>query len=545
MIHGKIFLGSEGLPKGTLGIIGVTVSPANHKRIWAIIEAEDGGVFRSDDGGTKWEKVNSERKLRQRAWYYSRIFADTKNEDMVYVTNVRFWVSKDGGKNFENIRTPHGDHHDLWINPDDPVKMIIADDGGAQVSVNQGKSWSTYDNQPTAQFYRVATDNFFPYRIYGAQQDNTTLRILHRTDGRSISERDWENSAGGESGWLAPDPKNPDVVYGGSYDGLIVRYDHKTGETRAVDVWPDNAMGHPAKDLKYRFQWNFPILFSIHDPNTLYAAGNVLFKTTNEGQNWQAISPDLTRDDTTKLGSSGGPITKDNTSIEYYATIFTVTESPVKAGIIWTGSDDGLIFLTKDGGKSWTNVTPPKDVLPEWAQINSIEANPFGEGGLYVAATKYKSDDYHPYLLKTTDFGKSWEKITNGIDANHFTRVIRADPNRKGLLYAGTEDGMYISFNDGRNWQPFQLNLPIVPITDLAVKDKDLIVATQGRAFWVLDDLTPLYQLNNDIAKKSDWLYTPRKTYRIGGYSSNNVITAGKNLSSGVIIDYYFKIRPG
>ncbi len=531
---------NEGLPKGTLGIIGVTVSPVNHDRIWAIVEASDGGVFRSDNGGEKWIKVNSERSLRQRAWYYSRIYADTKNEDMVYVLNVRFWVSKDGGKSFKSIRTPHGDHHDLWINPNDPAKMIIGDDGGAQVSVNQGDSWSTYYNQPTAQFYRVTTDNYFPYRIYGAQQDNSTLRIFHRTDGGSISEKDWEESAGGESGWLAPDPKNPDIVYGGSYDGLIIRHNHKTGENRDVDVWPDNAMGHAAKDLKYRFQWNFPILFSIHDPNTLYAAGNVLFKTTNEGQSWTAISPDLTRNDTTKLGSSGGPITKDNTSVEYYATIFTVTESPVKAGIIWTGSDDGLIYVTKDAGKTWTNVTPPKNILPEWAQINSIEADPFIEGGLYAAATRYKSDDYHPYLLKTTDFGKHWEKITNGIPADHFTRVVRADPNRKGLLYAGTEQGMYISFNDGVNWNPFQLNLPIVPITDLAVKNNDLIVATQGRAFWVLDDLTPLYQLNKEVEKKSVWLYTPRQTYRVGGFASDNTITEGKNLPGGVIIDYFF-----
>ena len=536
--------GNTGFPKGTLGIIGVTVSPVNHNRIWAIVEANDGGVFRSDDGGENWVKVNEDRNLRQRAWYYSRIYADTKNEDMVYVLNVRFWVSKDGGKGFESIRTPHGDHHDLWINPNDPTKMIIGDDGGAQVSVNQGKSWSTYYNQATAQFYRVTTDNYFPYRIYGAQQDNSTIRILHRTDGGNIGERDWEVSAGGESGWLAPDPLNNDIVYGGSYGGLIIRYNHKTGEQRAVNVWPDNPMGHGAKDLKYRFQWNFPLLFSIHDPHTLYAAGDVLFKTINEGQSWEAISPDLTRNDTTKLGPSGGPITKDNTSVEYYATIFTVAENPLKAGIIWTGSDDGLINVTKDFGKNWDNVTPPTNLLPEWAQINSIEADPFNEGGLYVAATRYKSDDFHPYILKTTDFGKSWKKITNGIDEDHFTRVVRADPNRKGVLYAGTENGMYISFNDGINWNSFQLNLSIVPVTDLALKNKDLIVATQGRAFWVLDDLSPIYQLNNEIMKRAAWLYKPRETYRAGGYSSDNTITAGKNLGQGVIIDYYFKNLP-
>lgn len=535
---------NKGIPKETLGIIGVTVSPANHNRVWAIVEAHDGGLFRSDNGGENWIKVNSDRNLRQRAWYYSRIYADPKNEDMVYAVNVRFWVSKDGGKSFESIRTPHGDHHDLWINPNDPNKMIVADDGGAQISVDGGEGWSTYFNQPTAQIYRVATDNHFPYRIYGAQQDNSALRILHRTDGRSIGEGDWESTAGGESGWIVPDPKDNDVVYGGSYGGLIIRINHKTGETRSVDVWPDNPMGHAAKDLKYRFQWNFPLLFSIHDSTTLYAAGNILFKSINAGQSWQAISPDLTRDDTTKLGSSGGPITKDNTSIEYYATIFTVSESPVKAGIIWTGSDDGLIYVTKDGGKTWSNVTPPKDLLPEWAQINSIDGSPYEEGGLYVAATRYKSDDYHPYLLKTTDFGKTWEKITNGIPANQFTRVVRADPNRKGLLYAGTEEGMYISFNDGKNWQPFQLNLPIVPITDLTIKGKDLVVATQGRAFWVLDDLTSLYQLNKNVESEDFYLFTPRPAYRVRGYSSNNTILEGKNLQAGVILDYYFKTTP-
>jgi photosystem II stability/assembly factor-like uncharacterized protein len=535
---------NEGLPKAIVGIIGVTVSTVKPDRVWAIIEAKDGGVFRSDDGGEKWQKINEERKLRQRAWYYTRIYADSKNEDIVYVLNVQFWRSKDGGKTYESIDTPHGDHHDLWIALENPQRMIIGDDGGAQVTFNGGESWSTYYNQPTAQFYRVTTDNYFPYRIYGAQQDNSTVRIFHRSDDRSITEQDWEATAGGESGWTAPHPENPDIVYGGSYGGYLARVNHKTREVRLVNVWPDNPMGHGAKDWKYRFQWNFPIFFSPHDPNILYAAGNHLFKTTNEGQSWEMISPDLTRNDTTKLGSSGGPITKDNTSVEYYCTIFTAVESSHEPGVIWTGSDDGLIYLTRDGGKNWENVTPSRKIMPEWIQINNTEAHPFEQGGLYVAATMYKSDDFRPYLYKTTDYGQTWQKITNGISDDHFTRVIRADPKRSGLLYAGTESGMYISFDDGENWKPFQLNLPIVPITDLAIKENDLIVATQGRSFWVLDDLTPLHQLSAEIAKKHFWLYQPRPSFRIPGSSSEDVTTSGQNPPNGAVIHYFFKAAP-
>ena len=531
---------SEGLPQGTTGISGVTISPVDGNRVWALIEAKDGGLFRSEDGGEKWTQVNKERKLRQRAWYYTRIYADTQNRDMVYVVNVRFWRSKDGGKTFESIRTPHGDHHDLWIAPENPRRMIVGDDGGAQVTYNGGAGWSTYHNQPTAQFYRVTTDNHFPYRIYGAQQDNSTVRIVHRTGGGALTESDWEPTAGGESGHIAPNPVNPDIVYAGSYDGFLTRVNHETEEVRAINVWPDNPMGHGAKDWKYRFQWNFPIFFSRHDANTLYTAGNVLFKTTDEGESWQAISPDLTRADTTKLGSSGGPITQDNTSIEYYATIFAAVESPVKAGVIWTGSDDGLIYLTRDGGENWEEVTPPAKLMPEWMQINSLEAHTTEPGGLYVAGTRYKLDDFTPYLYKTTNYGKSWRKITKGIDPKHFTRVIRADPKRAGLLYAGTESGLYLSFNDGSNWQPFQLNLPIVPVTDLAVKENDLIVATQGRAFWVLDDITPLHQLSKQVAQREAWLFQPRPTYRLRG-GKRETPNAGENLAAGVTVTYRFR----
>ncbi len=508
------------------------------------MEAKEGGVFRSDDGGETWTRVNEERKLRQRAWYYTRIYADPHDENCVYVLNVRFWRSQDGGETFESISTPHGDHHDLWIAPEDPQRMIVGDDGGAQVTFDGGKTWSTYHNQSTAQFYRVTTDNHFPYRIYGAQQDNSTVRILHRSGGGTITEHDWEPTAGGESGWLAPHPENPDIVYGGSYGGYLQRYNHKTGEFRLVNVWPDNPMGHGAKDLKYRFQWNYPIFFSPHDPAILYTAANCLFKTSNEGQSWQKISPDLTRNDSTKLGPSGGPITKDNTSVEYYCTIFTAAESPHEPGVIWTGSDDGLIYLTRDGGKSWKNVTPPEKIMPDRIQINSMEPDPFNPGGLYVAATMYKWDDFRPFLYKTSDYGKSWKKIVKGIDNNHFTRVIRSDPNCKGLLYAGTENGMYVSFNDGNTWKPFQLNLPITPITDLTIKGTDLIVATQGRSFWVLDDLTPLYQLNEKVAKSDYFLFAPRLTYGLRGGGYENPENAGKNLPPGVMIHYYFKEKP-
>jgi len=533
----------KGLPKSTLGIIGVTVSPVDSNRVWAIMEAEDGGVFRSDDAGQTWTKTSDDRNLRQRAWYYTRIFAAPKNLDEVYVVNVGLMRSGDGGKSWQSIPTPHGDHHDLWIDPTEPARMIVADDGGAQVTFNRGASWTTYHNQPTAQFYRVVTDNHFPYRIYGAQQDNSTVRIASRGDGGGIDERNWESSAGGESGWMAVDPKDNDVVFGGSYGGLLQRLNHRTRETRVINVWPDNPLGHGAADLKYRFQWNYPIFFSPHDPNTLYAAGNVLFKTNNDGQSWQAISPDLTRNDKSKLGPSGGPITKDNTSVEYYCTIFAALESPNEKGVLWCGSDDGVLSLSRDGGKNWEKVTPPD--LPEWSQINSLEAHPTEKGGLYLAATRYKLDDFRPYLYKTLDYGKTWTKIVDGIKHEHFTRVVRADPKRKGLLYAGTESGMYISFDDGGKWEPFQLNLPIVPITDLTVKNDDLVVATQGRSFWILDDLTPLHQWQPELLDKPLHVFKPRVTLRLpgGGFGGDGApsLAVGANPPGGAVIHYHIK----
>ena len=536
---------NQGLPKGILGNIGITVSPANAERIWAIVEAEDGGVFRSDDAGKTWQRTNQQRNLRQRAWYYTRIYADPQNADSVYVLNTNTYRSNDGGRTFTSFDAiQHGDCHDLWVSPADPSRMILGDDGGAEVSLNGGKTWSE-ENQPTAQFYRVVTDNDFPYNIYGAQQDNSTVRIASRTTDFSIGRADWYDVGGGESGWIAPSPKDSNIVFAGSYGGLITRRDHRTGQERNVSPWPDNPMGHGAADLKYRFQWNFPIAFSPHEANTLYAGGNVIFKSTNEGQSWEVISPDLTRDDKSKQGPAGGPITKDNTSIEYYDTIFTLMESPVEKGVIWAGSDDGLVHVTRDAGKNWQNVTPKE--MPEWIQVNSIDVSSIQPGTAYVAATMYKFDDYRPYLYKTSDYGKTWKKIVAGIPDGAFTRVVREDPGHRGLLYAGTETGIYVSFDDGDHWQSLQLNLPIVPIADLVIqkRDGDLIAATQGRSFWVLDDLTVLHQMS-DAAKADSYLFKPETAYRMpgGGFQLPRTAAAGQNAPAGAVIYFYLKEKP-
>lgn len=528
----------KGFAKGTLGIMGITVSPLNSQKIWAIVENKDaGGVYHSKDGGATWSHINDSRALRQRAWYYSKIYADTQDESIVYVMNVSYHKSTDGGKTFESHRAPHGDHHDLWIAPEDNQRMIIADDGGAQVSYDGGASWSTYYNQPTAQFYRVTTDNAFPYRIYAAQQDNSTIRIQHRSTGRALDEAHWEPTAGGESAHIAIDPLNDEIVYGGSYGGYLTRINHEKNTARAINVWPDNPMGYGAEGMRYRFQWNFPILFSRHNPKKLYTLSNHVHVSEDEGQSWEVISPDLTRNDPSKLVSSGGPITQDNTGVEYYCTLFAANESPLVEGLMWVGSDDGLIHLTRDGGASWVNVTPAQ--LPEWMMINSIEPSYSNPAVCYVAGTRYKMGDYQPYLFKTEDYGQTWTQINQGINKEHFTRVLRADPDQAGLLYAGTEAGMYISFDDGNSWKSFQQNLPIVPVTDITIKDKSLIVATQGRSLWMIDDLTVLHQIDQTTSKENPKLFAPKASYRMRGSGGKSSKTKGTNLPNGVIVHYY------
>lgn len=535
---------TKGWPAAPVGIIGVTVSPVNPNRVYALVEAKDGGVFRSDDAGESWTKVSRNRALRSRAWYYTRIYADSQDEDKVYAMNVSYGVSKDGGTTWTLKNAPHGDHHDLWIDPTNNQRMIIADDGGAQISTDAGTNWTTYYNQPTAQFYRIATDDHFPYRIYGAQQDNTSIRIAHRSDGRSISENDWEVTGGGESASHAIDAADNDIVYGGTYKGYMYRYNHRTKQRRSISVWPLNPAGSGVEVMKYRFNWNTPVLFSKQEPDKLYVFSNHVHLTTNEGQSYQVMSPDLTRNDPATLKSSGGPITQDNTGVEFYANIFAVMESPHEKGILWTGSDDGLVHLTTDNCENWKNVTPTN--APKWIMWNSIDPHPTIKGGAYLAGTSYKSGDYRPYLYKTTDYGKTWTTITDGIDALHFTRVVRADPKRIGLLYAGTEYGMYISFDDGASWKPFQLNLPLVSITDLKIKNDNLIVATKGRSFWIIDDLTPLHQLDATIATKPYHLFQPTTSYRMkqSGWGKPNKLLEGENHPGGVMIHYYFKEQP-
>lgn len=538
--------GKKGLPKGVWGIVGVAVAPSNTDKVYAIIENAAGGLFVSTDAGESWTLTSSDNNIRQRAWYYTKVFVDPANENLVYCPNVEFMRSRDGGKTFQSVNTPHGDHHDLWIDPLDGNRMIVADDGGAQVSFDGGNNWSSPDNQPTAQFYRVSTDNAYPYRILGAQQDNSTVRIRSKTSGPGITQRDWDITAGSESGYVQADPQNPDIVYGGNYGGYLSRLDHRTGENRAINVWPDNPMGAGADVLKYRFQWNFPFFFSPHNPKKLYAGGNHLFVTENEGQSWEMISPDLTTNDKSKQASSGGPITKDNTSVEYYCTIFTAAESQLEKDLLWTGSDDGLIHISRDGGKNWENVTPPE--AGKWMMWNCIEVNPFVKGAAYIVGTRYKLDDFAPYIFATYDYGKTWKKIVSGINNLHFSRAMRADKVRKGLLYAGTEYGMYISYDDGVNWKKFQLNLPIVPITDLTIKENDLIVATQGRAFWTLDDLSIVQQKDSAIASKNWHVFAVNDAYRSegGGRRGNRGAGApqpnmGENPPSGVVFNYFLR----
>ncbi len=540
---------NKGLPAGLWGNIGISVSGANSQRIYANIEAEEGGIFRSDDGGVTWQRTNAERKLRQRAWYYTKVHADPKNADVVYVNNVSFQVSRDGGKTFTNVPAPHGDSHDAWISTTDPNRLIEGNDGGATLSTDGGKTWTAQDFA-TAQFYHVTTTNHFPYRICGAQQDNSTLCGPSRKAG-GIQISDWLDAGGGESGFIASLPTDPDVVFAGSYGGLLTRRDLRNGLERNINPWPLNPMGHDAKDSKFRMQWTFPIVISPHDPKTMYVGSSVLFKTTNEGDSYEVISPDLSRNDPRTLGASGGPITKDQTSVEYYGTVFAIAESPVTKGQIWAGTDDGLVQLTRNGGKTWTNVTPPLLKEREWARISIIEPSRFNPAVAYVAANRFQMDDNQPYLFKTADYGRTWTRIdqsgkANGIPSGEFTRVIREDEERRGLLYAGTERGLWASLDDGATWFSMRKNLPIVPVHDIALRDGDLIAATHGRSFWVIDDLSALRQLSADAMAKGSHIFTPRATYRITwqagfGGGGGGGAPVGANPPAGAIIYYWLK----
>jgi photosystem II stability/assembly factor-like uncharacterized protein len=538
---------NPGLPEGVLGKIGLAVSPAQPDRVWALIEAVDGALFRSDDGGATWQRCSEERELRQRPWYYMHVYADPQQADTVWVLNLECWKSTDGGKTFAtSVRTPRGDNHDLWIDPRNPGRMIESGDGGACVTFDGGASWSTFFNQPTAELYHVTTDNQVPYRVYGSQQDNTTISIPSLSADGVILQSEWTEPGGGESGHIAVRPDDPNIVYAGSFTGTMTRYDQRTRQYRDITPWPDNPAGWAAKDLKYRFQWTFPILLSPHDPDVLYAAGNRVFRTTDEGTSWEVVSPDLTRQDATKMASSGGPITQDNVSTEYYGTVFALAESPRRRGLLWAGSDDGLVHLSDDDGRTWRNVTPPD--LPEWALVSTIEPSPHDPATAYLAATRYKLDDFRPYLWATDDYGAHWRSITDGLPADAFTRVVREDPHRRGLLYAGTETGLHVSFDGGGHWQPFQGNLPVAPVHDLVVKDTDLVVATHGRSFWVLDDVTPLHQVAAETAAEAVHLFAPRPTTRFRIYRGygNRFPDRGKNyrLAGPRVITYYREQRP-
>jgi photosystem II stability/assembly factor-like uncharacterized protein len=539
-------LQEHGLPKAPYGKIGVAVA-SNSERVYALIQAKnpDGGLYRSDDGGDSWRLVNPSHSLWQRPWYYMHVIADPRDENTVYVMNVDAYVSTDGGHLFNKVRVPHGDNHGLWIDPTDSRRMIASNDGGVTVSLDGGKSWTRQDNQPTAQFYHVTTDTATPYRIYGAQQDSGTVAIASRSDDGVIDRPDWYDVGGGEAGYIAPYPPDPNIVYAADYQGNITRYDRHTGQIKAITEQPELSDAGGAAPLEHRFQWTAPVLISPNDPNTLYHAGERLFKTTDAGVRWEAISPDLTRNDKSKQQPSGGPITLDDTGTEYYDTIFVVAESPLTKGLVWAGTDDGLVQITRDAGKTWANVTP-KD-LPEWSRISQIDPSPHDAGTAYVSVDRHQNDDIRPYVYTTSDYGKTWTKITNGIPETTFVRAVREDPKKRGLLYAGTEEGVYVSFNNGAKWQSLQLSLPVTPVHDLVVKDNDLVLATHGRSFWVLDDVTPLRQYSDDVAQKDIFLYTPAPGFRIqaGGKPERHLPKGvGHNPPVGAIIYYYLKDAP-
>jgi len=570
-----------GLPQGVLGRIGVAVSGADGRRVYAVIEAEDGALFRSDDAGATWQRASEEAGLRGRPWYYMHVMADPSDADTLWIADYSLWKSIDGGKTFGEVATPHGDNHDLWIDPRDSRRMIEGNDGGACVSFNGGQSWSTIYNQPTAQFYHVCADDQEPYRIYGSQQDNWAISIPSQSHRGAITATDWVQPGGGESGYIAVKPGNPNIVVGGSVGsgpgmGRLIHYDHRTGQERVISVWPEAyGMGIAPVEHRYRFQWTFPVFYSRWDPKELWIAGNRIFRSVDEGQSWETVSPDLTRNDPDKLGLSGGPITNDNTGAEVYCTIFALAESPHERDVLWAGTDDGLVHLSRDRGKTWQAVTPPE--LPEWSLVSIIEPSPHDRATCYVAATRYKLDDRRPQLFRTTDYGRTWTRISAAMPDGEITRTIREDPSRRGLLYCGTESGVWVSLDDGGAWTRLRGNLPVTPIHDLIVKNGDLVAATHGRSFWILDDLSPLHQMA-DATGAETHLFTPRRTirwrayrghgmnpgpsrevaYRLAGSmgygyrqvesptgeKQERILDAGENPPNGVIVHYWLREAP-
>ena len=535
-------LEEHGIPKGPYGRIGLAVA-ANSDRVYALIEAKDGGLYRSDDGGDTWDLVNGSHGLFQRAWYYMHVIADPQDANTVYVADVEFFKSTDGGRNFNKIKVPHGDNHGLWIDPRNSKRMIVSNDGGVTVSLDGGKSWTREDNQPTAQFYHVIADTRTPYYVYGSQQDNSTVAIASRSDDGAIGRDNWYEVGGGEAGYIAPNPADPNIVYAGDYQGNLTRFDRRTNQVQNIAVWPELSDARGAAPLEHRFQWTAPIVTSPHDPNTIYYGGERIFKTTDGGTHWQAISGDLTRNDKSKQQPSGGPITVDDTGTEYYDTLFSIAPSPLKKGLIWAGTDDGFVQITRDEGKNWTNVTP-KDLAP-WSRISLIEASPHDAATAYVAVDRHQNDDLAPYIYKTSDYGATWTRITAGIPDGVFVRAVREDPKKKGLLYAGTERGVFVSFDDGAHWRSLQINLPITPIHDLVIKNDDLVLATHGRAFWILDDVSPLRQFADSVAQEDMHLYQPATAYRAHtGDAPARLSFAGKNPPNGAVIYFYLKHLP-
>ena len=533
---------NPGMPKGIKGKIGIAASPVQSGRVWAIIEAEDAGLYRSEDGGESWIRTSGNRDLIHRPWYYCHVFADPQHADTVYITNLQMWKSTDGGTNFTEITTPHGDNHDLWIDPSDSLRMVQGNDGGACVSFNGGKSWSTIYNQLTSQFYRMDIDNQFPYRVYATQQDNTSISVPSASEYGAITFNECTLPGTGESGFIAVKPDDHDIVYIGAVgsspggEGALQHYNHRTRQLRLINIWPEEVYGWAPRDMKYRFSWTYPIIFSPHDSGIVFACGNHVFRTENEGKNWEKISPDLTRADEEKLGVSGG-LTVDSSGAEHYATISTFVESPHQSGVFWAGSDDGLVHTSVDGGKNWQNITPHE--LPEWGHIYCIEVSTHNPETLYLSATRYKLNDYRPYLYKSTNGGQNWECINGDYPGTEISRVIREDPATPGLLFVGSETGIFISTNDGKNWQKLHGNFPVVQVYDMKIKQDDLVVGTHGRSFWILDDITPLRQFSSIPSKKgkdnvgTSKLFPPKDTYRFTlNWSVNFFLGEGKNYSA-------------